>query len=432
MTRIPRSEQFKQEWQEILNRGIKGEGEGLLDALLRTGARYMLQVAIEEEVTEFLGREHYQRGERSRQGYRNGYEPKRLVTGQGVIEVGIPQVRNTEEPFHSQLLAAITNRSETLEELIRRMYVRGLSQQDVADAFAEAFDERVMSKSTVSRVARVIQEEFDAWRKRDLSKDPVLYLFLDAIYLPARQGGYQKDAVLCAYGITESGSKVLLHLDLGEKESYAAWQGFLYNLVDRGVTSPVLVASDGSPGLRKAIREVYPRAIRQRCKVHKMRNVLAKAPKSAQKILKGEISKIFAAQDKKEALRLAQTLNERYQDHYPSAIACLKEDLEECLAHLVLPPAHHKATGTTNLIERLFEEGRRRTKVVGRFPNEGSCLRLFFATLLAASKSWRGVRMTPAMLKDLRELRATLYGQKDGIPAPAHVESSAERISRAS
>lgn len=163
-----------------------------------------------------------------------------------------------------------------------------------------------------------------------------------------------------------------------------------------------------------------------------MRNVLAKVPKSAQKILKGEISKIFAAQDKKEALHLAQILVERYQDHYPSAIACLKEDLEECLAHLALPAAHHKATGTTNLIERLFEEGRRRTKVVGRFPNEGSCLRLFFATLLAASQSWRGVRMTPAILKELRELRATLYGQEVEMPVPVVPDLSAERINRAS
>lgn len=156
MLRIARSEQFRQEWQEVLAQGNCGEGEGLLDALIRTGARYMLQVAIEEEVTDFLGREHYQRGDRSRQGYRNGYEPKRLVTGQGAIEVGIPQLRNTDEPFHSELLAAFTNRSGTLEELVRRMYVRGLSRQDVADAFAEAFDERVMSKSTVSRVARAI------------------------------------------------------------------------------------------------------------------------------------------------------------------------------------------------------------------------------------------------------------------------------------
>ena len=156
MVRIPRSEQYRQEWQEILASGISGEGEGLLDALLRTGARYMLQIAIEEEVTEFLGRGHYQRGERDRQGYRNGYEPKRLVTGQGAIEVGVPQVRNTEEPYHSEILAAFTSRTGTLDELVRRMYVRGLSQQDVADAFAEAFDERVMSKSTVSRVARAI------------------------------------------------------------------------------------------------------------------------------------------------------------------------------------------------------------------------------------------------------------------------------------
>jgi transposase-like protein len=422
MARIPRSEQFRQEWQEILSYGVAGENEGLLDALVRTGAQYMLQVAIEEEVTEFLGREHYQRGERIRQGLRNGYEPKRLITGQGVIEIGVPQVRDTDEPFHSEILAAITNRSETLEELIRRMYVRGLSQQDVADAFAEAFDERVMSKSTVSRVAKTLQEEFDNWRKRDLSKDPVIYLFLDAVYLPARQGDRGKDAVLCAYGITEWGRKVLLHLDMGEKESYAAWLGFLYNLVDRGVTSPVLVASDGSPGLRKAVREVYPRAIRQRCKVHKTRNILAKTPKSAQKFLGNEIKKIFAAQDQKEAMRLAQTVIERYRDEYPSAIACLEEDLKECLAHLILPPAHHKATGTTNLIERLFGEGRRRTKVVGRFPNEGSCLRLVFATLMAASKSWRGVRMTPAMLKELRQLKNNLYGEESETAVSANAE----------
>ena len=248
--------------------------------------------------------------------------------------------------------------------------------------------------------------------------------------MPARQGERGKDAVLCAYGITESGSKVLLHLDMGEKESFAAWQGFLYNLVDRGIASPVLVASDGSPGLRKAIREVYPRALRQRCKVHKMRNVPAKTPKAAQKMLKGEITKVFTVQDKKEALRLAQTLIERYQDHYPSAIACFKDDLEECLAHLALPPAHHKATGTTNLIERLFEEGRRRTKVVWRFLNEASCLRLFYATLIAASKSWRGVRMTPAILKDVLELRAAQYGQETEKTGPVAV--SVEKISQAS
>lgn len=398
-------------WEEVFHRGVSGEQkEGLLDALIRTAARYMLQVAIEEEVTEYLGRRHYERAKGKSQGYRNGYEPRRLKTAQGTIEIGVPQVRNVDRPFHSELLEAIATRSASLEELVRRMYVRGLSQRDVADTFFEVFDERIMSKSTASRIAKSLEAEFWAWRKRDLSSDPVIYLFLDAVYLKTRQGEKRAEAVLVAYGITESGRKKLLHLDLGEKESYTAWLGFLYNLVDRGVTQPILVVSDGNPGLRKAIREVYPRAIRQRCKVHKMRNILVRAPKSAQKILKQEITKVFSSGDYKEALKLANQLINRYQDTWPSAIACFKEDLEECLAHLALPPAHHKATGSTNLIERLFEEGRRRTKVVGRFPSEGSCLRLVFATLMAAQRFWHGVRMTPEILKQVLDLRNQLYG----------------------
>ena len=141
-----------------------------------------------------------------------------------------------------------------------------------------------------------------------------------------------------------------------------------------------------------------------------MRNILAKAPKSAQKILKQEITKVFSSGDYKETLKLVNQLINRYQDTWPSAIACFKNDLEECLAHLVLPPANHKATGSTNLIEQLFEEGRRRTKVVGRFPSEGACLRLVFATFMAAQGSWHGVRMTPEILKEVLDLRNQLYG----------------------
>jgi transposase-like protein len=411
MKRVPPSELFRQDWDQILCNGV-GENESLLDTMVAAGARYMLQTAIEQEVTEFLGRGRYQRGDRDREGYRNGYEPKKLLTGQGSIELAVPQVRNTDQPYRSELLDAVADRTTAFDELIRRMYVRGLSQRDVADLFWEVFDERLVSKSTVSRISKSLQQEFDTWRNKDLSQDPVIYIFLDAIYLKTRQGETSSDAVLCAYGITETGKKVLLHLDLGAKESYVSWIGFLHNLVDRGLTEPLLVASDGSPGLKRAIKEVYPRAIRQRCKVHKMRNILAKAPKSAQKILKAEITKVFTETDYKEALKLANKLVERYRDQWPSAIACFQEDIESCLAHLKLPPAHHKATGTTNLIERLFEEGRRRTKVIGRFPNEGSCLRLFFATLMAASGSWRGVRMTPAILTEVREIKYQLYVAK--------------------
>lgn len=190
------------------------------------------------------------------------------------------------------------------------------------------------------------------------------------------------------------------------------------------------MASDGAPGLRKAIREVFPRALRQRCKAHKVRNILAKAPKSGQRMLKEQIGKVFGCQDHAEALRLARELIERYEEKWPSAIACFKDDLEECLAHLRLPPIHHNATGMTNLIERLFEEGRRRTKVIGRFPTEGSCLRLFFATLMADSRGWRGVRMSPATVLSLQQVRAELYGQKAKAEATPATQRPAEAESR--
>jgi len=411
MSRVPPSERLREEWSQVLSQGSREEGH-LLDELVRLSVQYMLQKALEDEVTEFLGRGHYRHGERARRGHRNGYEPAKLRTAQGTVELAAPQVRGTDEPFRSALLQAVANRTAALEELAHRMYVRGLSQADVAATFFEVLDERVLSKSTVSRVAQSLQAEYDAWRKRDLSADRVLYLLLDAIWLKTRQGERTTEAVLCAYGITWSGRKVLLHLDLGQKESHTAWLALLHNLVERGVTEPLLVVSDGAPGLRKAIREVYAQAQHQRCTAHKMRNILAKAPRAARSVLKAEVHKVFYASTFEEGMRLGKAFIDRFQDQWPSAVSCLEDDLAECLAHLKLPPAHHKATRTTNMLERLFGEGKRRTKVLGRFPTEGSCKRLMFATLISASQGWRGIRMTDEIRADLEQLRQQWYGMR--------------------
>ncbi|MFQ5875131.1 MAG: transposase [Dehalococcoidia bacterium] len=187
--RIPPSERVKQEVQLVL----KGQGGGghPLDQLVRLGAQYLLQRALEEEVQEFLGRGYYRHSGEGR-GWRNGYEPKRVKASLGMLNMAVPQVRATVEPFRSRMAAALRPRSEALKRLVLEMYVRGLSTRDVEALFLEAFREEVLSRSGVSRLGKELQVEFDRWRSRDLSGLAVVYLFLDACYLPVRQGVREK------------------------------------------------------------------------------------------------------------------------------------------------------------------------------------------------------------------------------------------------
>jgi len=410
MERIPPSRKLRQEVEALLE-GWDGRGHPL-DVLVRLGAKYMLQVALEEEVEEFLGRAHYQRGRRRRQGWRNGYEPRKVKTAEGKLALALPRVRESEEPFHSRLVPLFRSGSDGLSRLVRAMYVRGLSTRDVEGMFLEALGHQVLSRSGVSRIASQLQADFDSWRKRDLSGLKVVYLFLDGIYLALRQGTEEKEGVLCAYGILENGKKVLLHLALGSRESYAAWLAFLHDMVARGLQEPLLVVSDKHKALRRAAREVFLHAFRQPCLAHKMRNILCKLPRKAQKEMKPLLHQVFHATSYEKGLKRGKELIARFQGMYTSAMECLGEDLEECLTYLKFPEAHWKAIRTTNLLERMFGEGRRRTKVIPRFPTESSGLRLLFATLITASQTWKGVKMTPDIWWELEVLRRQAFGKQ--------------------
>ena len=375
-------------------------------------ARYMLQVAIEAEATAFLGREHYRRGARQRIGWRNGYEPKQVQSEAGLLEFAIPQLRGTEERFQPQVPERLQTRTADLETLVRGMYVRGLSTQDVSALYADTFGGSRLSKSTVSRVTQQLNQDFETWRHRDLSDLPVVYVFLDGQYHAARQGTDEKEGVLSAYALLEDGRPVLLHLDLGPRESYDAWLSFLQDLVGRGLRAPLLVVMDGAAGLLKAVKRVWPQAYRQRCQVHKMRNILCKLPRLMQAKMKGLVHQVFLAPSYAVAIKRGRDLIAKFKDRYPAAMECLEKDLEECVTYLRFPDAHHRRIRTTNRLERLNGEGRRRTKVIPRFPTERSCLTLLYASLMAASKLWRGIPMTPAIIRQLAQLRA------EATPAP--------------
>ncbi|WP_447973837.1 IS256 family transposase [Nitrospira sp. Kam-Ns4a] len=405
--RGPPSEQLKQALTTILEPGSE-RAEHPLDELITLGARSGWPVADEQAVTE-LGRAHDQQGARRRRGWRNGDEPKGLKTPLGLLPVAVPQVRGTEEPFPARLAQAVGTRSKALERLATRMWVRGLSQADVEALFLETVGDRVISRTGVSEVCRQVQADFEAWQRRDLSALKVVSLVLDAIDLAVRQGTDEQEGVLCAYGILETGQKVLLSLALGSRESSDAWLSVLHDLTARGLEAPLLVISDGQPGLRKALREVFPRASHQRGQVQKMRTSLAKLPQAARALLKPLIRQVFCAATYEQGLTRGRALIARWRARYPAAMACLEQDLEACLISLKVPKEHHKSIRTTNLLERTFGEGRRRTKVIPRFPTETACLKLVFATLLTASQRWRGLRMTPRLRRELDTIRQERY-----------------------
>jgi len=400
---------MKQELEELL---VKGQARGLvhpLDAFLRQGARFMIQRALEAEMGEFLGRMHYQRGGRRRQGLRNGYEPHDFKTPMGVLTVGAPQVRAAEEPFDSKLLKHLDgDPNDALSRLALGMYVRGMSDRDVEDLWVEAFGRQVMSKSAVSVVSKGLSKEFASWRTRDLSSIRPLYLFLDAIFLAVRRGTKEKEGVLAAYCITEDGQKVLLHLALGSRERYEDWLAFIQDMASRGLSDPLLALSDGRPGLLKAIGEMWPGSFKQRCQVHKIRNILSKLPRGAMAQIKSLVHQVFHAKSYEQGMKIGRQVIARFKDVYPSAMECLEKDLGHCLTYLKFPAEHAKVIRTTNLMERTFGEARRRTKVIPRFPKEDSCLSLVFAVLIRASQKWRGVRITAANQRELDRLKAQI------------------------
>jgi len=266
MNKVVPSDRMRRELDEVLA-GV-GEQEDAVEAVARLGARLILQQALEDEVTEFVGRERYARVE-GPPVYRNGYEPRRVVTSSGPVELERPRVRDASQlGFCSALLGKGVARTNALEALVICSFLRGLSVRDVEAALEECFGERVVSKSTVARVCKDTAERYRAWCERDLSAHDLVYLYLDAIYLKLRPEDEPAEGVLVAWGITLEGQKVLLGLALGSRESYESWLAFGRDLTERGMRAPALVIADGAQGIWKATRELWTAAAEQRCTVH--------------------------------------------------------------------------------------------------------------------------------------------------------------------
>jgi transposase-like protein len=317
----------------------------VLEDVARLGARLILQTAVEAEVTEFLGRDRYARGDRDRAGHRNGYQPTTVKTTAGPVELARPKLRGTDERFASRLLGTHVTKTHALESLVIAGYVRGLSTRDVEASLADALGpEATLSRSTVSRVCQAIADEFDTWRHRDLSDIELEYLYLDGSHFRYHDGA-RAEPVLSAWGITTTGAPMFLALDAASSESHDACAGFLRDLVARRLRPPLLVITDGAPGLIGAVDQVYAASLRQRCLVHRVRNVTAKVSEVDRDEVKADFWKIFDLPDEiepgdaavAEARRRAEVFAAKWQPEYPGAVACVLDDLPALTTFLRFP-----------------------------------------------------------------------------------------------
>lgn len=407
MRRVAPSVMARAQLQELLAGGTDRESN-IVSALVEAVTRLVVQELLEGEQTDFLGgRGRYGRRGEEQVGSRNGYERGRLRTAEGFVDVAVPQVRGAEAPFRSTLMGFLDGNSEVLEALVNEMYARGLSTRDVEDAFTDATGELLISKSAVSEITDRLWEDYQEFITRDLADVEVEYLFVDAVFEALRRHG-AKEALLVAWCIASDGRKHLLHLAVGNKESQACWTEFFRSMLARGLRLPTTVTSDGAPGLINAITTCFPASIRIRCWFHRLANIRAKLPEEAAGEVLAHVYAVRDAPTLDAARAAADHLASLYRGQYPSAVACFEDDLDALLAIHRVPVRHRIRVRTTNLAERSFVEERRRTKVIGRFPDEKAAMKLVFACMIRAADRWCRVSISDLERHQLTLLRAEL------------------------
>jgi putative transposase len=374
-------------WSKIAS-GVKKFIKGFIENLLT------------EEVTARVGAGRYERSSK-RQGYRNGHYLRDLLTRFGPIEdIRVPRLDQGGLEF--TVLNRYEHRRRDVDAAIGRLFLNGVSTRKLKGLARELFGKEV-SAQTVSSTLACLDQELEGYRSKPLA-DTVEFLFLDGISQKVREIGIEKKVVLCALGIhrQEPGEdqprKELLSFQLTEVEDTEAWRGFLADLKGRGLLGKnlKLIITDGNPGLLKALKGIYPFIKGQRCIAHKMRNVAVKIRKANQAHCLKEAKFIFAAENRKEALKRFKTWEARWLVEEERAVQCMKKDLFNCLHFYDFPPELWKSIRTTNILERAFREVRRRTRPMNNFfTNEASSDRIMYGISQMLNKNWRGKTLNP-------------------------------------
>lgn len=407
--KIRPSEKKSKQLQEVFAR----EGILEIEEFHRLGQEKLYQEALEAEVDEFLDRKWHKPMEKgTQQGYRNGYYNRKVSVPGSRLSLSVPRVRKTRSRFVSRLLKGCVHITEKLKTLALEMYVRGLSTRDIEEAFVDQGGEPFFGRNGVSQLSQRLYEEYQAFSQRDLSSLDVVYLFVDGVYEAVRK--YTNgQALLCAWAICSDGKKRFLHLSAVQSESQEAWTAFFEDMQRRGLRQPLMVISDGGLGVVGAIQRRFPKSDRQRCIAHKLRNLSAKLPRDISALILPEFTAVYYAPDRTAADILAGQIIDKYSHMYPAAVQCFNQDLEACLAHLRYPEGHRRYIRTTNLMERTFEEQKRRTKVLPQHQHERGAVGLVFGVLWRVSQKWQRVSMSLLELAQLRNIRALICPNED-------------------
>ncbi len=381
---------------------------------LREGVQLLGQTLMELEVTQHVGAERHERTA-ERTGQRNGYRERQWDTRVGTIDLQVPRVRDGS--FYPALLEPRRRAERALVAVVQEAYVQGVSTRRVDD-LVQALGLRGISKSQVSRLCEELDAEVERFRARRLD-GPYPYVWLDATFVKVRDDGrVVSQAIVIAIGVRDSGEREVLGLDVGPSEDGAFWLQFLRGLVSRGLSGVQLVISDSHQGLKNAIAAVLQGASWQRCRVHFVRNALALVPKSASQMVAATIRTVFAQPDPVSAHEQWQRVADTFRDRYPRLATLLDEAEPDVLAYLAFPTDHWRQIWSNNPLERLNKEIKRRTDVVGIFPNTDAVVRLVGAVLSEQHDEWQVSRRYFSA-----ESLAKLFEPKEVTPLPLPMAS---------
>ena len=368
---------------ELLEDLRKAGAEGDVD-FLREGVKVLAEAVMEMEVGKKTGAGLYERSD-ERLNYRNGYRERWWDTRAGTVNLNIPRLRSGT--YFPSLLEPRRRAEQALLSVVQEADVLGVSTRKV-DKLVKALGMDGISKSEVSRISQEMDEEVNRWRNR-LLEGTYPYLWLDATYIKARDNGrVTNHAVVVAYGVRETGEREIIGIDIGPSEDGAFWTAFLRSLVSRGLKGVLLVVSDAHVGLINAVATILTGAGWQRCRVHFMRNALARVPKGAQSMVAASIRTIFAQPDKDNARDQLRRVSDSLQSRFAKVSELLDGAEDDLLAFMDFPREHWRQLSTTNPLERVNREIKRRTNVVGIFPNREAVIRLVGAILMEQQDEW--------------------------------------------
>ncbi len=356
---------------------------------IRENVGEYLSRLMEMERTRFLGRQWYEHGQ-GEVNHRNGSYPRNFtLKGIGEVQVEVPRDRKGE--FETQVIPRSKRYENELRQDLSFMFLTGVSTRSLSMLSTRLIGRKI-SASEVSNANKELIGAVEKWRTRDLSGEPIKYIFLDGVNFDMRiDGSIEKVPVLVAIGVTKTGRKMVLGFQAGDKESAPTWREFFKDLKGRGLdgSNMVLGVMDGLPGLEKVFKEEFPKAKVQRCQVHVARNVLAKVPRKLKKAVADDMRSIFYASSKQKAMEFFDIFKDRWQPDLPSAVKCLENSLEACLTFFICPDEEWISMRTTNIIERLNKEFKRRTKPMEIVAGENSCYTLLAFICLKMELHWK-------------------------------------------